>query len=156
MGEHQSKAESADAQASSETTAALNACPMGYAASTPVQQSSTPAVCPMGHGPQSAAADSQQEVDDASSAPAQCPMGFTAADGPRMTKFHCVICKSLLYDCVQLSCSCKYCRYCVANFTDCPLCGADITNRTDAPELQGTSKAQPFSHVNCRQTMLHL
>ena len=121
---------------SSEAHAALNGCPMGYTASEPVQQPQDQAACPMAHGTQNGTASQGSEA-----APAQCPMGFTAADGPRMTAFHCVICKSLLYDCVQLSCACKYCRHCVANFRDCPLCGADITSRTPDTELQGTSHA---------------
>ena len=119
-------------QPSSEAHAALNGCPMGYMASEPVQQPQDQAACPMGHRAQNGTASQGSEA-----APAQCPMGFTAADGPRMTAFHCVICKSLLYDCVQLSCACKYCRHCVANFRDCPLCGADITSRTSDTELQG-------------------
>ncbi len=122
---------------SCEAVAALNGCPLGYAASVP-EQDAPPAVCPMGHGSQPGAAHARLDDDESSPAPAQCPMGFTASDGPRMTQLHCVICKSLLYDCVQLSCSCKYCRYFVANFSDCPLCGADITSRTAATELQGT------------------
>ena len=117
-----------------EAAAALNGCQLGYTASEPVTKK---ARCPVGHGQQQSNATGTDAEQDA--APAQCPMGFTAADGPRMTQFHCVICKSLLYDCVQLSCSCKYCRYCVANFQDCPLCGADITNRTASPELQGAA-----------------
>ena len=124
---------SATAQPSSEAHAALNGCPMGYTASEPVQENGV--ACPMGFGG-TPAANSQSNSNDA--APAQCPMGFTAADGPRMTEFHCVICKSLLYDCIQLSCSCKYCRDCVANFRDCPLCGADISSRTPDIKLQGT------------------
>ncbi|KAL0034657.1 hypothetical protein WJX77_001447 [Trebouxia sp. C0004] len=122
---------------SSKAVAALNGCPLGYAASEPVQDAPPTAVCPMGHGPQPGAAHARLDDAEGSPAPAQCPMGFTASDGPRMTQLHCVICKSLLYDCVQLSCSCKYCRYCVASFSDCPLCGADITSRTAATELQG-------------------
>ncbi len=122
---------------SSDAVAALNGCPLGYAASVPVKDA-PPAVCPMGHGSQPGAEHAGLDDAESSPAPAQCPMGFTASDGPKMTQFHCVICKSLLYDCVQLSCSCKYCRYCVANFSDCPLCGADITSRTAATELQGT------------------
>lgn len=123
---------------SSEAVAALNGCPLGYAASEPVQDAPPTAVCPMGQGPQPGAAHARLDDAEGSPAPAQCPMGFTASEGPRMTQLHCVICKSLLYDCVQLSCSCKYCRYCVANFSDCPLCGADITSRIAATELQGT------------------
>ena len=122
---------------SSEAVAALNGCPLGYAASVPVQDG-PPAVCPMGQGSQPGAAHAGLDDAESSPAPAQCPMGFTAPDGPRMTQLHCVICKSLLYNCVQLNCSCKYCKYCVANFSDCPLCGADITSRTAATELQGT------------------
>ena len=129
---------SADSQDSPEAVAALNGSPFGYAASEAVKEPSAGAArCPMGHGQQqdhTADTDARQDA-----APAQCPMGFTAADGPRMTQFHCVVCKSLLYDCVKLSCSCKYCRYCVANFQDCPLCGADITSRTAVPELQGAA-----------------
>ena len=128
----------ADSQKSPEAVAALNGCPFGYATSEAVTEPSAAATkCPMGHGQQqNHAADTDARPDVA---PAQCPMGFTAADGPKMTQFHCVICKSLLYDCVQLSCSCKYCRYCVANFQDCPLCGADITSRTAEPGLQGAA-----------------
>lgn len=122
-------------QDSPDAVAALNGCPFGYAASEPVKEPSAAAArCRMGYGQQNQAADTDARQD---AAPAQCPMGFTAADGPRMTQFHCVICKSLLYDCVKLSCSCKYCRYCVENFQDCPLCGADITSRTAETELQG-------------------
>ena len=122
---------------SSEAVSALNGCPLGYAALVPVQDA-PPAVCPMGRVSHPGAAHAHLDNAESSLAPAQCPMGFTASDGPRMTQLHCVICKSLLYDCVQLSCSCKYCKYCVANFSDCPLCGADITSRTDATKLQGT------------------
>ena len=136
----------AESQESPEAVAALNAWPFGYAASQAVKEPSAAAArCPMGHGQQqdhTADPDARQDA-----APAQCPMGFTAADGPRMTQFHCVICKSLLYDCVKLSCSCKYCRYCVANFQDCPLCGADITSRTAEPELQG---AAHLLYASCR------
>ncbi|DBB18148.1 TPA: hypothetical protein ACH3X3_003122 [Trebouxia sp. C0006] len=121
---------------SSEAVAALNGCPLGYAASVPVQDG-PPAVCPMGQGSQPGAVHAGLDDAESSPAPAQCPMGFKASDGPRMTQLHCVICKSLLYNCVQLNCSCKYCKYCVANFSDCPLCGADITSRTAATELQG-------------------
>ena len=123
---------------SSEAVAALNGCPLGYAASVSSAQDAPPAVCPMGHGFEPGAAHARLDDAESSPTPAQCPMGFTASDGPRMTQLHCVICKSLLYDCVQLSCSCKYCRYCVANFSDCPLCGADIISRTAATKLQGT------------------
>lgn len=130
-------AQSGDSLQSSEALAAFNGYPLGYAASVPVQDA-PPAVCPMGHGFQPGAAHARMDDAESNPAPAQCPMGFTASDGPRMTQLHCVICKSLLYDCVQLSCSCKYCRYCVANFSDCPLCGADITSRTAATDLQGT------------------
>ncbi|KAL3148158.1 hypothetical protein ABBQ38_014440 [Trebouxia sp. C0009 RCD-2024] len=120
---------------SPEAVAALNGCPFGYAASEPVREpSGADTSCPMAHGQQQSHVEISAEQE---SAPAQCPMGFTAADGPRMTEFHCVICKSLLYDCVQLSCTCKYCRYCVAAYHDCPLCGADITSRTPEPKLQG-------------------
>ena len=125
-----------ESQDSPDAVAALNACPFGYAASEPVKEPSAAAArCPMGHGQQQSQASHTDARQDA--VPAQCPMGFTAADGPRMTQLHCVICKSLLYDCVKLSCSCKYCRYCVENFQDCPLCGADITSRTAESELQG-------------------
>ena len=134
--EQRAGARSVEALQSPETASALNSCPLGYAASEPVP--STAATCPMGYGDQSATTNERNDGAEAGPAPAQCPMGFSAADGPRMTQLHCVICKSLLYDCVQLSCSCKYCRYCVANFSDCPLCGADITSRTPAPELQGS------------------
>lgn len=120
----------------SEAVAALSGCPLGYAASVPSAQDAPPAVCPMGHGSEPGAAHARLDDAESRPAPAQCPMGFTASDGPRMTQLHCVICKSLLYDCVQLSCSCKYCRYCVASFSDCPLCGADIISRTAATELQ--------------------
>lgn len=118
------------AQPSSEAHSALNGCPMGYTASEPATGGS----CPVDHGRK--ARPGSQMYEDAA-APAQCPMGFTAADGPRMTELHCIICKSLLYDCIQLSCSCKYCRQCVAHFKDCPLCGADITSRTPDTALQG-------------------
>ena len=128
----------AESQESPEAFAALKGCPFSYATSEAVKEPSAAAArCPMGHGQQQNHASDTEASQDA--APAQCPMGFTAADGPRMTQFHCVICKSLLYDCVKLSCSCKYCRYCVANFQDCPLCGADITSRTAEPELQGAA-----------------
>ena len=120
---------------SPEAVAALNGCPFGYAASEPVKEPSAAApVCPMGHGQQQILPEPDQD-----SAPAQCPMGFTSSDGPRMTQFHCVICKSLLYDCLQLSCSCKYCKHCVASFQDCPLCGADIKSRKPDPGLQGAA-----------------
>ena len=105
-------------------------CPYPHSATAAAPQTSAvPATCPMGYGPQPSSAEAPQT--------AQCPMGFSSADGPRMTELHCVICKSLLYDCVQLSCSCKYCRHCVAAYNDCPLCGADITSRKPASELQG-------------------
>ena len=135
----------AESQDSPVAVAALNGCPFGYATSETIKEPSAAAAkCPMGHGQQqSHAADTDARQD---AAHAQCPMGFTAADGPRMTQLHCVICKSLLYDCVQLSCSCKYCRYCVSNFQDCPLCGADITSRTAEPELQG---AAPLLDAAC-------
>lgn len=120
---------------SPEAVSALNGCPSGYATSEPAREPLAAAArCSLGHGQQQI--NTRNSVEQGS-APAQCPMGFTAADGPRMTQLHCVICKSLLYDCVQLSCTCKYCRYCVASFQDCPLCGADITSRTAEPKLQG-------------------
>ena len=140
---------------SSDAVAALNGCPFGYPPSEPVREPSGAAArCPIGHGQQQSNGGPSAEQD---SAPAQCPMGFTAADGPRMTQFHCVICKSLLYDCVQLSCSCKYCRYCVAAFHDCPLCGADITSRTHEPKLQGAgSCASCAIQYSCNQQLLLL
>lgn len=105
-------------------------CPFPHAATAaPSQTTTDPATCSMSYGSQPSSAEAPQT--------AQCPMGFSSADGPRMTEFHCVICKSLLYDCTQLGCSCKYCRHCVAAYNDCPLCGADITSRTSDPELQG-------------------
>ena len=134
-----------ESQDSPEAVAALNGCPFGYATSEAVKEPSAAAArCPMGQSQQ----QNQAEDTDArqNAAPAQCPMGFTATDGPRMTQFHCVVCKSLLYDCVKLSCSCKYCRFCVANFQDCPLCGADITSRNAEPELQG---AAHLLHASC-------
>lgn len=133
--ESSTAANDANMRGSSEAVAALNGCPFGYAPSEPVQEPTAAApVCPMGHGQQQSLS-----APDPDTAPAQCPMGFTSSDGPRMTQFHCVICKSLLYDCVQLSCSCKYCRHCVASFQDCPLCGADVKSRKSVPDLQGAA-----------------
>lgn len=121
-------------------------CPFPHASAAAASQTSAdPATCPMGYGPQPSTAEAPQT--------AQCPMGFSSADGPRMTEFHCVICKSLLYDTVQLGCSCRYCRHCVAAYNDCPLCGADISSRTPDPKLQGM--CQPCAKVLDRATCIH-
>ena len=151
--QHQTAPQSGGKQQPAEIAAALNGCPLGYAESRPIQETATPAVCPLGYEPQSNAALSQTQADEDAQPPAQCPMGFSASDGPRMTQFHCVICKSLLYDCVQLSCSCKYCRHCVQNFKDCPLCGADIHSRSPAPELQGTLYCKDLGAKTCPDSL---
>lgn len=132
----------ANAAEPSQTSASRAKCPFPHATSEDSSQApADPATCPMGYGPQPSSADTPQT--------AQCPMGFSSVDGPVMTQFHCVICKSLLYDCVQLSCSCKYCRYCTLEYSDCPLCGADIKSRTPVAELQGGASITPLS-TSCK------
>ncbi|KAK9802810.1 hypothetical protein WJX73_010362 [Symbiochloris irregularis] len=52
---------------------------------------------------------------------------------------HCVLCKSLVFDCVAAQpCEHKYCRECISRFQDCPLCGRDIDNVETDAACQGT------------------
>ena len=112
--------------ASEGTDKPAGGCPMGFgAAQTPDKAAGS---CPMGYG------QAPQQSDKPA---AKCPMGYGQADGPQLSQFHCTLCKSLLFNCVVLSCSHRFCGDCVARFNDCPVCGADIDSRAPDKELQG-------------------
>ncbi|GMH34415.1 hypothetical protein BSKO_02249 [Bryopsis sp. KO-2023] len=75
--------------------------------------------------------------DATSSSEHRCPLGFGTSSGPKFTILHCRICRSLLYDCVQLDpCEHKFCSFCVERFEACPLCGADIQNLSKDEKMQ--------------------
>jgi hypothetical protein len=76
---------------------------------------------------------------------AVCPMGFGSPAGPKLSTLHCVLCRALLFEPVDTNCQHKFCRFCVERFSDCPLCGADITSLEPHGELQGAprQRAQP-------------
>ena len=45
-------------------------------------------------------------------------------------------CKALFFDAVRTSCDHQFCKQCIAPFCDCPVCGADITDRKPDDALQ--------------------
>ena len=69
----------------------------------------------------------------------KCPLGFTSsASGRRaVSEWQCMICRSLLYDCVTTSCGHEFCRDCILKTKDCPRCGADVGELLSNIEKQG-------------------
>lgn len=66
-----------------------------------------------------------------------CPLGFgSGKEGPRMGIFHCIICKSIMYEASKTNCGHTFCKHCIEKFRDCPACGADITDIQPNTEIQ--------------------
>ena len=76
---------------------AAAACPFGHGGSALTAAEKLPATpasaCPFGHGGSGAAAAAAAEAQGQEPA-AACPLGFgRAAQGPRMSELHCILCK---------------------------------------------------------------
>jgi hypothetical protein len=67
-----------------------------------------------------------------------CPLGFSSAKGPKLSRLHCPLCKSLLFEsCKAVACQHIFCSFCIGPFADCPLCGRDIDGTEPDSESQG-------------------
>lgn len=49
----------------------------------------------------------------------------------------CILCRTLYFDAVQTQCGHRFCRECIGQFRDCPLCGNDTAPLTPDVDLQG-------------------
>ncbi|KAI8107455.1 hypothetical protein M9435_002484 [Picochlorum sp. BPE23] len=66
-----------------------------------------------------------------------CPLGFgSGKEGPRMGLFHCIICKSIMFEASITNCGHTFCKHCIEKCRDCPACGADITDIQPNIEIQ--------------------
>lgn len=77
---------------------------------------------------------------------AKCPYGFGASAPGRsqLSELHCMLCRALLFECASTACGHSYCGRCIAPFSDCPACGADVHPVVPNPELQGAR-----ARLNC-------
>jgi len=81
--------------------------------------------------------------------PTECPLGFGGSkQGPKLSNLHCIVCKCLYYDCTTSNCRHRFCRECATKFSDCPVCGHDITSWTPDPDTQATVDAYIDAHAN--------
>jgi hypothetical protein len=86
-----------------------------------------PAVCPHGK----ATSDIQTDAPS-------CPLGFGSSKTRLPSPLHCSICRGLLHDCVRVNaCGHKFCRFCISNFKDCPICGVDVDGVTLDTDTNG-------------------
>ena len=81
---------------------------------------------------------SGQEATTVADPPATCPLGFSSSKGPKLSRLHCPLCKSLLFEaCKTIECQHIFCSFCIAPFRDCPLCGRYIDGTKPDSESQG-------------------
>ena len=84
-----------------------------------------------------------EESDDHKTvqAAAKCPLGFGSTDASSKKQiesaWHCMICGSLLFDCVTTTCGHDFCRPCISKTADCPCCGADVGELRSNTTKQG-------------------
>lgn len=65
-----------------------------------------------------------------------------------MSNLHCIVCKCLYYHCTTSNCGHRFCRDCATKFSDCPVCGHDITSWTPDPDTQATVDAYIDAHAD--------
>eukprot|EP00246_Nothoceros_aenigmaticus_P017304 TRINITY_DN8385_c0_g1_i1.p1 TRINITY_DN8385_c0_g1~~TRINITY_DN8385_c0_g1_i1.p1 ORF type:complete len:392 (+),score=68.62 TRINITY_DN8385_c0_g1_i1:190-1365(+) len=66
----------------------------------------------------------------------KCPLGYDSASF-KIGPLSCVICRALLFNtCRCVPCEHIFCRGCISQFQDCPLCGVDIKNIEPDHNLQ--------------------
>jgi hypothetical protein len=67
-------------------------------------------------------------------------MGFGAGGTARLDPLACIICRTLYYDAAKTACQHRFCRFCIAPFRDCPICGADCKPLGADAEMQGVCR----------------
>ncbi|EFJ17444.1 hypothetical protein SELMODRAFT_154638 [Selaginella moellendorffii] len=73
------------------------------------------------------------EVSDSSP---KCPLGYDTASF-KLGPLSCLVCRALLFKAARcLPCRHVFCSACIARFSDCPLCGVDISGLEEDGELQ--------------------
>ena len=48
--------------------------------------------------------------------------------------------RSIYFDCVRTNCGHRFCAHCISRCADCPVCGADISDRQSDAETQGARR----------------
>lgn len=119
-------------------------CPFSYLwdHKTDTQSSPHEASEPTSTSPEGNTARHEQETGlnsskERSAEVGTCPLGFgSGKEGPRMGIFHCIICKSIMYEASKTNCGHTFCKHCIEKCRDCPACGADITEIQPNTEIQ--------------------
>jgi hypothetical protein len=108
-------------------------------AKPPTQPASCPFLSKQGAQPSpSDASAGHDTTKEPPSPPAVCPLGFGSSNkGPRLSPLHCIICKSLMYNCVVTECGHRFCAACISRTPDCPACGADVGTVSPDKDVQG-------------------
>ncbi|RMZ52791.1 hypothetical protein APUTEX25_000910 [Auxenochlorella protothecoides] len=127
-------------QISVKAAAQAAGCPFHSQIPEQAEAPKAPGKCPF-----LASGGAQPSTPVGSDAP-KCPMGFSSEVQQKLGSFHCVLCKSLLHDCVRTACRHEYCRACIERYHDCPICGADAQPLTAAPDVQGHVEAYIEAH----------
>lgn len=82
-----------------------------------------------------------------------CPLGYGSPNGPSLSVLHCPLCRALLHNVVSTQpCKHLFCKFCIAKFSDCPLCGSDIKGLQPADDLN--EKVGTFIDAHCKNPKL--
>lgn len=96
----------------------------------------------------------QESVESASISP-KCPFGYDTQTF-KLGPLSCVICQALLFECSKcVPCSHIYCKACISNFKDCPLCGADIDKIEPDDNLQSVVDRFIEGHARIKRSQVN-